>query len=432
MIAYTLPPLRRMLITFAIRGCWLVLLFLMTALPAVAQDNPFERLSTSERSDGNGYVLRFHLEEKADSFDVFQPSPDLIQFTLYSENIDTTAIKRSENPVYDEVYFYKIPQGIGIDLYLGEDQNFIADAYPDGGSEDLLLSLTSASRSDVEQLAEGSNPIIWSSLNINNEGMQLGTRTDLPNVNVFDDTYRRIKNNMAFDVVVIDPGHGGHDTGAIGHNGTLEKDITLEMAKQVGDYINEYLPDVKVVYTREDDRFVELEERGRIANKHRGDLFISIHCNNHNNYHAYGTEVYFLGLTRSEQALEVMKRENSVVRLEDNEESEELDEEELLIYEMANSGYMATSEKVAAMLDDQFSNRARRHSRGVKQAPFIVLFHASMPAVLIETGFISNPNEQRYLTSEEGKNIIASAIFRTIRDYKVDVEGDDQFSNSTQ
>ena len=120
-----------------------------------------------------------------------------------------------------------------------------------------------------------------------------------------------------------------------------------------------------------------------------------------------------------------MMRENSVVKLEDQNARVEIPEEDLLIYELANSGYMATSQQIAVMIEDQFKNRAQRKSRGVKQAGFQVLYQASMPAVLVEVGFITNPSEQRFLTSDYGQSIIASAMYRAIRDYKVNIQKND-------
>src|SRR5699024_1160554 len=221
---------------------------------------------------------------------------------------------------------------------------------------------------------------------------------------------------------ILDPGHGGHDHGAPGYGNIKEKDIVLSIAKKVGGYIEENLPDVNVVYTRDDDSFIELEERGSIANRHSGDLFVSIHANSSTSRQPYGSEVYFLGLERSQSALEVMKRENKVVRPNNGDEQKKLSQEELLIYELANSGYISSSERFAGMIEHQFDKRAQRRSRGVKQARFVVLYHASMPAVLVETGFISNRNEAKYLASDYGQSIIASAIFRAIRSYKQQVE----------
>ena len=126
-----------------------------------------------------------------------------------------------------------------------------------------------------------------------------------------------------------------------------------------------------------------------------------------------------------------MMRENSVVKIEDPEARVEIPEEELLIYELANSGYQATSQQIAVMIAEQFKDRARRKSRGVKQAGFQVLYQASMPAVLVEVGFITNPSEQRFLTSDYGQSIIASAIYRAVRDYKLDVERSETTSFTT-
>ena len=211
------------------------------------------------------------------------------------------------------------------------------------------------------------------------------------------------------------------DPGNIGYRNIEEKDVVLSISKKLGSYIEEYLPDVKVIYTRETDRYVDLEERGSIANRAEGDLFISIHADGWTSSSVYGSSVFFLGLHRSDAAFEVMKRENSVFTAH-SEELFNLTEEDLLIYELAHSGYIATSERIAYMIEDQFRTRANRKSRGVKQAGFVVLYQASMPAVLIETGFLSNPAEQRFLTSDYGQSIIASAIFRAIRDYKIEYE----------
>ncbi|MDX1619288.1 MAG: N-acetylmuramoyl-L-alanine amidase [Balneolaceae bacterium] len=317
-----------------------------------------------------------------------------------------------------------------MDVYLSEGEFYSADAYKDNGSTDLLLALTEAEREDIDFLTQGIEPVIWSRYTISQESLLVGNATTQQTIRD-DSSYHFIKDKMKFDVVVIDPGHGGHDPGTIGYRGAKEKNVVLDIAKKLGNYINEYLPEVTVVYTREDDSFVGLEERGKIANKAEGDLFVSIHCNGLRDRNARGTEVYFLGLHRSEEAFEVMKKENSVVRLEeDTSRTRELTEEDLLIYELANSGYIATSEKLAGMMEYQFDDRAQRHSRGVKQAGFIVLFHASMPAILVETGFLTNPGEQRYLTSDYGQSIIASAIFRAIRNYKLEYEKSQNF-NST-
>jgi len=417
--------------SYLYKGSLILVVLALSLGSASAQSNILEMVSTAERSDGKGFVLRYHLQQYVDSFKVFQPTTDLIQMTLYADNIDTTGVKYYKGAdVFDDISFYTLPFGIGVDLYLKEDSYFTADAYPDGNSEDLLLGLTETTKNELEFLTDGIDPVIWSSFSVSEESLLVGGSTPVENASLGDETYNIVRDKLKFDVVVIDPGHGGHDVGAIGYKNTYEKDVALDIAKKVGGYINEYLPEVKVVYTREKDTFIELEERGTIANQAEGDLFVSIHCNKHSTRQAYGSEVYFLGLTKSEAALEVMKRENSVINLERGDKKKELTEEDLVIYELANSGYMATSEKIAGMLEYQLDERAKRRSRGVKQAPFIVLFHASMPAILVETGFISNPSEHRYLTSDYGQSIIASAIFRAIRDYKDEYEKSQNYNTN--
>jgi N-acetylmuramoyl-L-alanine amidase len=190
------------------------------------------------------------------------------------------------------------------------------------------------------------------------------------------------------------------------------------------------MPGVKVVYTRDTDKFVGLKERGRIANRANGDLFVCIHANSARSPRAHGTETYFLGLERRNTALQVMERENNVVRTKKSRSNKKISKQQLVIYELANSGYIANCEKLAGMLHQQFKDRAMRIARGIKQARFVVLYHASMPAVLVETGFITNPKEAKYLTSDYGQSIIASAIFRAIRDYKEQFDKSQHFTDN--
>ncbi|WP_212747578.1 N-acetylmuramoyl-L-alanine amidase family protein [Fodinibius saliphilus] len=411
----------------SVLGC---LFLLQPQAQLQAQDNILDRVSVAQRSDGQGYVSRFHMSQPVDSFNVYQPSIDLIQMTLYSSKIDTTEINLPEqSQIYDEISFYDIPNGIGVDLYITKDKYFKSKAYHDANSDDLLLGLTTTNKIDLEYVTRDMEPLIWSRLTMNAESLLVDDTDAIPDNQLNSNSdYDKFKDKLKFDVVVIDPGHGGHDPGSIGYKNVKEKDIVLDIAKKVGGYIEEHLPNVKVIYTRDDDTFVGLKERGSIANKAEGDLFISLHCNSFSSRQPHGTEVYFLGLEKSETALEVMKRENRVVRADNDTEQKELTQEELLIYELANSGYIASSEHIAGMLEHQFDDRAQRRSRGVKQARFVVLYHASMPAVLVEAGFISNPSEARYLTSDYGQSIIASAIFRSIRNYKKKYEKSQHFN----
>lgn len=392
-------------------------------------------VSTAERSDGMGYVLRYHMDQKVDSFRVYQPTADLIQMTLYGERVDTTGVRLAKsNTFFDDISLYDIPFGVGVDVYLPEGKYFKAESYHDSNGSDLLLALTRSDKEEIAYLTDGLDPVIWSRLSDRDDNMVVGTNSNIQNISTRDNTdnsYDRVKNKMRFDVVVIDPGHGGHDPGSIGYKGVREKEIVLSIAKKVGEYINEYLPEVKVVYTREDDTFIDLEERGPLANKAGGDLFVSIHANKFHSRSPHGTETYFLGLERSQSALDVMKRENSVMNGDEPYDPDKiLSPEELLVYELQNSGYIATSERLAGMIEDQFANRAQRRSRGVKQGRFVVLYQASMPAILVETGFLSNPSEQRFLSSDYGQSIIASAIFRAIRNYKEEYEKSQHFNTN--
>jgi len=400
--------------------------FLPLSLSA-QQSHPLSEISLAERSDGNGYVFRIEMEQKPDSFKVFQPGAGLIQFMVYEQKIDTAAIAMPDlSAPFDALSLHPIPNGLGFDLYIQDSNYFIADIYPDKNSPDVLLALTNASEQDVAVLTDQMEPIAWQKLVLPEDFLpepSADSLGDRPAGQIKDDSYYQIKDKLQFDRIVIDAGHGGRDPGAIGYRGVQEKTIVLEVAKKLGHYLNKYIPEVEVIYTRDDDSFVGLTQRGTIANHAEGDLFVSLHCNSAGSHRARGTEVYFLGLHRSESAFEVMKKENSVVRLEDGtDNTKTLSEEDLVLYELANSGYMATSQDLAVRVEEQFDERAQRRSRGVKQAGFMVLYHASMPAILVELGFITNPSEQRFLTSDYGQSIMASAIFRAIRNYKMDYD----------
>lgn len=235
-----------------------------------------------------------------------------------------------------------------------------------------------------------------------------------------------IDSDFKLDVVVIDAGHGGKDTGTIGKK-AKEKDVALRIALLLGGYIEKNLPGVKVIYTRKDDRFLELEERAAIANKARADLFICIHANANKNSKAHGTETYVMGLHKDEGNLEVAMRENSVILQEDNHEEryegfDPKSTESYILMSISQSAYLEGSLSFAGKVESQFKGRAGRVSRGVKQAGFWVLWRTTMPSVLIETGFLSNGDEEQFLASENGQELIASGIYRAFKEYKAEVE----------
>jgi N-acetylmuramoyl-L-alanine amidase len=235
-----------------------------------------------------------------------------------------------------------------------------------------------------------------------------------------DQTKKKIE-KWNFDVVVIDPGHGGKDPGAIGVSNEREKDITLAIALKLGELMKKEMTDVKVVYTRKDDTFVDLYKRGKIANENNGKLFISIHCNSTKKKpsDASGAEVYLLRPGRTQDAIEIAEIENSVIKYEENPDKyEKLTDENFILVSMAHSAYMKYSEKFAELLHKEFDLNLKLKSRGVKQAGFYVLVGASMPSVLVEAGFISNKGDAKFLKSSEGQQQIARSIFSSIKTYR--------------
>ena len=408
------PGNKKMRFKYKLHALTLLLLSLVSS--DLFAQNVLERVSNTGRSDGLGYVVRYHLSAPVDSFEIIQPANDLIQMVLYDQDLDTTGLQLPErSEKLKEVRLYELEYGYGVDIYLDEDAYYKAMAYNDKNGSDILVALTRSSKEEIDRYSQQFIARNWYEEIFGEDPLDVSTNMVASN----GSSYSNVKNKLKFDKIVIDPGHGGSDPGSIGYKGVKEKDITLAVGKKLGEYIKEHMPDVEVVYTREDDSYLGLAELGHFANLAEGDLYVSIHCNSFHNRHVSGTEVYFLGLHKSDAAFEVMKRENSVFKEEVNTD---LSQEDLLVYELAHSGFISTSEKIAYMIDDQFKNRAQRKSRGVKQAGFQVLFEASMPAVLVELGFITNPAEQRFLTSDYGQSIMASALFRAIRDYKVEYE----------
>lgn len=236
--------------------------------------------------------------------------------------------------------------------------------------------------------------------------------------------------------VVIDAGHGGKDTGAVGRK-SKEKDIVLSVALMVGQYIEENMSDVEVIYTRKTDVFVPLEKRSQIANESGADLFISIHCNANTSRSPYGTETYVMGLHKSQDNLDVAMRENAVIAYEEDYTSkyegyDPNSAESYIVFSLMQNSFLEQSLNFASLIQDEFRERARRRDRGVKQAGFVVLWQNSMPSVLVEMGFISNTKEEEYLISKEGQTYLASAIFRAFREYKGLVESRSTFTAEAQ
>jgi N-acetylmuramoyl-L-alanine amidase len=228
--------------------------------------------------------------------------------------------------------------------------------------------------------------------------------------------------SAGLSTVIIDAGHGGKDPGAVVGR-ACEKDIVLDIALKLGNLIKKNLPDIKVVYTRSGDYFVPLFKRSVIANNHKADLFISIHANYCASPSIKGTETYILGLDRNQANREVVEKENNVVLLEEDyskryEGFDPKSTESNIAFELIQNNYIDQSLSFARMVQNIFRQHAGRSDRDVRQAGFLVLRETAMPSVLIETGYLSNKTEAEYLMTENGRETIALAIFRSVKDYK--------------
>ena len=228
---------------------------------------------------------------------------------------------------------------------------------------------------------------------------------------------REIRNNWILDTVVIDAGHGGKDPGAIGVGGLQEKTVNLDIARRLGKLIEKNL-DIKVIYTRTEDVFIPLWKRTKIANDSGGKLFISIHANSAHK-HVRGFETFLLRPGKSEDAIEVAQRENAVIQMEEQRHKyEELTNDKLILYTMAQSSFMKESEYLAAEVQKELDKVLTSPNRGVKQAGFHVLVGASMPNILIESGFLSNKTEAQLLGKSKYRQKIAQAIFSALVNFK--------------
>ncbi|GAB5518129.1 MAG: N-acetylmuramoyl-L-alanine amidase [Rhodothermales bacterium] len=383
------------------RTGWLALaalvLFLLPLVAQAASPTEVSRVAIVERKDGKGYVIRIKTNQKP-QFQILETElNEALEVRLMNTRIQR-GFQRGEphGPILDYAVHAEGPN-LTFHFDLDATTPLRTAIYRDAATPDLLIGVTFLEPRPVE--------------------------VEVPVANAPQAVREDARKRWTLDTIVIDAGHGGKDPGAR-HNGVSEKNVVLPVALKLGKYLEDLLG-VRVVYTRTDDTFVPLHERGKIANREGGKLFISIHANAIPKGNAYGTETFFLGMHRTDTAREVMERENGVVNLEaDQSHYEDFDENALIMYTLAQSAYMKKSEALAAAIENQFSTRVGRKSRGVKQAGFIVLYAASMPSVLVELGFLSNRKEARFLSSEQGQDYMASAIFRAIRDFKETYESE--------
>ena len=367
-----------------------------------------QRVSVVPTSNGDGFVVRLHSTDYVHAYSaVRNVSGSKYEVILF--NTDLAKPYQHDKPSGPVISYLFEPdkEHLKFKFELDPSMLFKISVYRDRSSNDLLVGLMYDGEAPLAPVAARQPP--------QNNGPSVAAR----------DRWR-------LDTIVIDPGHGGKDSGASAY-GIREKDIALAVAQKLGELLETQLG-VKVVYTRKGDEFVELERRGKIANASGGKLFVSIHVNaQRRGRTAKGTETYFLGMHKSKAAQDVMNRENSVVSLEENAEQYAAFKEEALIRQaLAQSAYMHKSQQLAVEIEKQFSDRVHRKSRGVHQAGFFVLWNASMPAVLVELGFLTNRSEANFLNSQSGQVYMASALYRAIRDFKVGYERELNLASSTR
>ena len=233
-----------------------------------------------------------------------------------------------------------------------------------------------------------------------------------------EERIENVKEKQRLDTVVLDAGHGGKDPGSRGKYGTKEKDVVLDITKRIGRLLEKNTR-IKVIYTRDEDVFVPLIKRTKIANDADGKMFVSIHANSNNNRKVQGYETYLYSLAKSDDAIEVASRENSVIQFEEKAgQYKDLSGEKLILATMAQSMFLKESEDLAAIIQMELDKKLTTPNRGVKQAGFYVLYGASMPNVLVEIGFISNPAEEKRLKQGKYRQMIANAVYEGIIHFK--------------
>ncbi len=374
-----------------------------------------EAVSFASLQNGHTRLVRLHLSGRVTAFsNPEEASGGTLEVTLYNVRPARDIQRdRPELPVTD--YSLNTDRG-HITVRFALDGRVLGDVFRDSESNDLLVTLSPTGRdapSRVTRLSREETPDI--------DSAQPRRIAPAPPSLEASAEVKEAAARWRLDRIVIDAGHGGKDSGA--HlRGVKEKDLVLPIALKLGGYLEDLLG-VEVIYTRRNDRFIELRERGRVANRNQGQLFISIHANAAPNRSAYGTETFFLGMNKEGSAKTVIERENSVIQLEtDQAHYEAFDQAALVRYQLAQSAFLSQSEELAGRIEHQFSTRVERKSRGVKEGNLQVLWAAAMPAVLVEVGFLTNAQEAQFLRSTRGVDYMASAIFRAVRDFKASYE----------
>ena len=375
----------------------------------------FDVSRVTVESRKNGYLIRVHSSVKIHDADRFIRGDDWLYVTLPNVRADTAALNADTlNPVVEQMLAVQSPTSAQISFKLRKKIS-TSEIVQDEASNDLLVSIQTVTPPSRKELAaERKRREREAKEEARQQQDELQTQLDSQ------------RKKWKLDVIVLDAGHGGNDPGTLGTIGTREKDVTLGIVLKLGKLIEERLPDVKVVYTRKTDRFIELYRRGQIANENQGKLFISIHCNSLEQKPSptNGFEIYLLRPGKTEDAIKIAQKENAVVRLEQDYQDryQDITPENFIILTMAQSAYVRQSEQFASLLNEEMGKKLSPAGNGVKQAGFYVLVGASMPNVLIETGYLSNRKDEMFLRSPSGQQVIAESVLNAIRRYKAAYE----------
>jgi len=365
----------------------------------------------------NGMLIRIPSNKRIEDVESWLRQDGWLYVTLVDVKADVKTINAiRETGIVKDVVAIQSPTSVQLTFKL-TGKIAASEILREEGSQDILVSVRTPA-------AEESKPVETVVAAPAKEAPPRSVdRTVTPGV--MPDLSER-KKRWDLDVIVIDPGHGGHDPGTIGVSGVYEKDIALAIALKLGALIKKELPDVRVAYTRSKDVFVPLYRRGQMANEAGGKLFLSIHCNSTKRKPSptRGMEVYLLRPGRTEEAIAIAEKENAVITLEEGYEDryQELTDENFILVTMAQSAYVKSSEVLADLVHKEVKKVQGLSSRGVMQAGFFVLVGAAMPNILVETGFVSNRTEEKFLKSSAGQRKIADALFQAIKRYKAEYE----------
>ena len=352
----------------------------------------------------NGYLLTIKVSRKLGSFDAFLSPDGWLYVTVNDAQADTLTLSRFKAAdAIRRVLVFQSPTSVQLTFQVSPDI-VLVDPMIDNQTPDLLIALHTRSALQKAELEKKKQQ--------EQSEKQEETQGKL----------QRARRRAKLDVIVIDAGHGGKDPGTIGVTGTQEKNVALGVALKLGKLIERNLGNVKVVYTRKNDTFIKLGDRAKIANEANGKLFISIHCNSteHKPSSANGFEIYILRPGKTESAIRIAQKENDAIKFEEDyrDRYQELTEESFILVTMRQSAFVRYSEEFAEKASEAMANLLKIQNSGVKQAGFYVLVGASMPNVLVETGYLSNRKEEKDLRSADGQRRIAEALFEGIKRYK--------------